>query len=213
MGSAATVAPAVIGVKLALMSTSQYARLPELKMPCRVAVLSDTHVPDRQAHLPATLLDLLKGQKPDHIFHCGDISTPEVIKDLENIAPLTAVLGNRDFIFRMDLPLEACFEIGGVKVAVTHGQGSAWRYFTDKIKYLSTGYDFERYRRYFDTDYPEADLVIFGHTHTPVNVLINERRYFNSGATYPCSANDFKPRIGWLEFSCAGQYSTRFIEF
>jgi putative phosphoesterase len=195
------------------MSTSQYIPLPDLKLPCHVAVLSDTHVPDRQPHLPTALLDLLRREKPDLIFHCGDISATEVIRQLEDIAPLTAVLGNRDFIFRMDLPLDVRIEIGGVKVAVTHGQGSAWRYFTDKLKYLSTGYDFDRYRRYFDFDFPDADLVLFGHTHTPVDVLINERRYFNSGATYPCHANDFKPHIGWLEFSGPGRYATRFIEF
>ena len=186
--------------------------LPELKLPCHVAVLSDTHVPDRQPHLQAALLALLKRQKPDHIFHCGDISTPEVLQQLETIAPLTAVLGNRDFIFRMDLPLNVRLEIGGVKVALTHGQGSAWRYFTDKFKYLSTGYNFERYRRYFDADFPEADLVIFGHTHTPVDVLLNGRRYFNSGATYACPANDFKPRIGWLELSGSGKYTSGFVE-
>ncbi len=195
------------------MSTSQYIPLPDLKLPYHVVVLSDTHVPDRHPHLPDVLLDLLRRQKPDRIFHCGDISTPEVIQQLETIAPLTAVLGNRDFIFRMDLPLDVRLEIGGVKVAVTHGQGSAWRYFTDKLKYLSTGYDFERYRRYFELDFPDADLVVFGHTHTPVDVLLDKRRFFNSGATYPCHANDFKPRIGWLEFSGAGRYSTQFIEF
>jgi putative phosphoesterase len=194
------------------MPTSHYTRLPDLKLPCQLAVISDTHVPDRQSHLSDSLLGVLKLQKPDRIFHCGDISNPEVIQQLEGIAPLTAVLGNRDFLFHLDLPLEARIEIGGVKVAVTHGQGSAWRYFTDKLKYLSSGYEFERYRRYFDTDYPDADLVIFGHTHTPVDLLMNGRRYFNSGATYPCAANDFKPRIGWLEFSGEGKYTSRFIE-
>jgi putative phosphoesterase len=194
------------------MSMSQYMPLPDPKLPYRVAVLSDTHVPDRQAHLPQVLLELLRDNKPNRIFHCGDISTPEVLQQLKTIAPLTAVLGNRDFIFRMDLPLDVRLEIGGVKVAVTHGQGSAWRYFTDKIKYLSTGYEFERYRRYFEADFPDADLVIFGHTHTPVDLLHNGRRYFNSGATYACHANDFKPRIGWLEFSGAGIYNSRFID-
>jgi putative phosphoesterase len=180
-------------------------------MPIKLAVLSDTHVPDRHPHLPVSLLKVLQQQKPDRIFHCGDISLPDALQELSTIAPVTAVLGNRDFIFRMDLPLHARFEIGGVKVALTHGQGSAWRYFTDKLKYLSTGYDFERYRCYFDRDFPEADLVIFGHTHTPVDVVINDRRYFNPGATYACAANDHKPRIGWLEFNGAGRYTTRFI--
>jgi len=193
------------------MSASGNIDFKDIRFPYRVAVLSDTHVPDRQPRLPASLLELLKKEKPDRIFHCGDISTPEAIRQLEGIAPLTAVLGNRDFIFRMDLPLVVRFKIGGVKVALTHGQGSAWRYFKDKLKYLSTGYDFDRYRNYFDTDFPDAELIIFGHTHTPVDIRIGTRHYFNAGATYPCIANDFKPRIGRIEFSGAGSYSTSFI--
>ena len=193
------------------MPTSRYTPLPNIRLPYRVAVLSDTHVPDRQPRLPASLVKLLEQRKPDQIFHCGDISTPEVLQQLESIAPLAAVLGNRDFIFRMDLPLDIFLEIGGIRVALTHGQGSAWRYFKDKLKYLSTGYDFDRYRHYFDADFPDADLVIFGHTHTPVDIQIGRRRYFNAGATYPCPANGQQPRIGWLEFQGAGIYSTSFI--
>jgi uncharacterized protein len=192
------------------MQPSNKADFKHIRLPYRVAVLSDTHVPDRQPRMPAILLDRLKIEKPDRIFHCGDISTPEVIRQLEEIAPLSAVLGNRDFIFRLDLPLDLRFEIGGVKVVLTHGQGSAWRYFKDKLKYLSTGYDFDRYRRYFDEDFPDADLVIFGHTHTPVDIQIGQKRYFNAGATYSCYANDFKPRIGLIDFAGTGIYSTKF---
>ena len=193
------------------MSPSNLTAHNDFKLPCRVAVLSDTHVPDRQPGLPPSLIKILEQKKPNRIFHCGDISTPGILGQLESIAPLTAVLGNRDFLFRVDLPLDVRLVIGGVNVALTHGQGSAWRYFTDKIKYLSTGYDFERYRRYFDADFPDADLVIFGHTHTPVDIRIGQRRYFNSGATYACLANENQPRIGWLEFKGAGLYSTSFI--
>jgi putative phosphoesterase len=193
------------------MPASNQIDFKNIRLPYRVAVISDTHVPDRQPRLPATLLDLLKIEEPDRIFHCGDISTPEAVQQLESIAPLTAVLGNRDFIFRMNLPLDVHIEIGGVKVTLTHGQGSAWRYFKDKLKYLTTGYDFDRYRHYFDADFPDAELVIFGHTHTPVDIRIGGRRYFNAGATYPCPANDFTPRIGRIEFSGAGKYSTSFI--
>jgi len=208
MGSSATYK---IEIKLAPMPSSNETDFKRIQLPYRVAVLSDTHVPDRQPRLPVTLLELIKGEKPDRIFHCGDISTKEVIQQLEAIAPLTAVLGNRDFIFRMDLPLDVRIVIGGVQVALTHGQGSAWRYFKDKLKYLSTGYDFDRYRRYFDEDFPKADLVIFGHTHTPVDIEIGRRRYFNAGATYSCPANDYQPCIGLIEFAGAGKYSTKFI--
>ena len=73
------------------------------------------------------------------------------------------------------------------------------------------GYDFDRYRHYFEADFPDAELVIFGHTHTPVNTLIGNTRYFNAGATYPCTANDFKPCIGRIEFTGGGSYSASLI--
>ena len=61
--------------------------LPDLETARTVAVLSDTHVPDRQPRLPEVLLELLKESKPDQIFHCGDISTLEVIQQLEDHRP------------------------------------------------------------------------------------------------------------------------------
>jgi putative phosphoesterase len=193
------------------MPSENYHSLNGFAYPLTSAILTDTHVPDRNKQLPDKLVSALQAAKPDLIFHAGDISLSSVLDQLESIAPLKAVSGNRDFNIGRKLPLDLRLSIGGVKVALAHGQGSTWRYFTDKLKYLSTGYDFDRYRRYFIQDFPGADLIIFGHTHTPVDLSIAKRHYFNSGATYPCKSNDFKPRIGRIIFPGDGSFQTNFI--
>ena len=195
------------------MPPSHYTPLPDIVYPLRLAVIADTHVPDRMAKLPAGLIASLQRMKPDRIFHAGDISHASILNELGTIAPIIAVQGNRDFIFRLDLPVNRRMLIGDVKVIMTHGQGSLLRYLNDKLKYYKTGYDFDRYRQYFDKDFPDADLVIFGHTHTPVNIAIGTRRYFNPGASYPCKSNDFKARFGWIEFIGSGKYRVKTIYF
>ena len=195
------------------MPPIQYSTLQVSNFPLHVAVIADTHVPDRIPGLPQSLITSLRYMHPDRIFHAGDISLVSVLSELDTIAPTVAVQGNRDMILRQDLPVNLRLLIGNVKVVLTHGQGSLLRYISDKLKYYKTGYDFDRYRRYFDKDYPEADLVIFGHTHRPVDIIIADRHYFNPGACYPCKSNGFKSRFGWIEFTKAGIINTRYIYF
>ncbi|MGA9396734.1 MAG: metallophosphoesterase family protein [Anaerolineaceae bacterium] len=195
------------------MPSIQYSSLPGTVFPLHVAVIADTHVPDRIPRLPDSLIVTLRKMHPDRIFHAGDISIYSTLLELDSIAPTFAVKGNRDLILKQDLPVNRRLLIGNSKVVLTHGQGSLLRYISDKLKYYKTGYDFDRYRRYFDKDFPEADLVIFGHTHTPVDIIIAGRHYFNPGACYPCKSNDFKPRFGWIEFLKSGKIKTRYIYF
>src|SRR5205807_9264 len=66
-------------------SITSHASLPM----ARIGVISDTH-----NFLDPKIPPLLKGI--DHIFHAGDIGMPWLILQLEEIAPVTAVLGNTD---------------------------------------------------------------------------------------------------------------------
>lgn len=56
----------------------------------RVGIISDTHgrLPDKAFSAVADC---------DHIIHAGDIGDPAIIRSLETLAPVTAVLGNNDF--------------------------------------------------------------------------------------------------------------------
>ena len=57
--------------------------------PFKVGVISDTH-----SFLDPRVKEIFQGV--DHIIHAGDIGMPFLILDLEEIAPVTAVLGNND---------------------------------------------------------------------------------------------------------------------
>ena len=55
----------------------------------RLGIISDTH-----GLLRPQVFDLFK--EVDHILHGGDVGKPEILTDLETLAPVTAVYGNVD---------------------------------------------------------------------------------------------------------------------
>ena len=55
----------------------------------RIGIISDTH-----GLLRPEAVELLRGS--EHIVHAGDIGAPEIIPELEKIAPVTAIRGNVD---------------------------------------------------------------------------------------------------------------------
>lgn len=55
-----------------------------------IGVISDTH-----GHLDSRAYAALA--ECDHIIHAGDMGGPAVLRELETLAPVTAVLGNNDF--------------------------------------------------------------------------------------------------------------------
>ena len=57
----------------------------------KVGVISDTH-----GHMDPRVKEIFEQARVDHIIHAGDIGLPFLILDLEDIAPVTAVLGNVD---------------------------------------------------------------------------------------------------------------------
>jgi len=112
-----------------------------------IAVLSDTHVGDRAKALPIPLLEKLKEIRPELILHAGDITSPEVLETLEEIAPVIAVRGNVD---RLNLPEEETVEVNGLRIGIIHGH-----------QLLSINPQFLTLKA-LDM---EVDLLVFGHTH------------------------------------------------
>jgi len=147
----------------------------------RIGVIADTHVPDRTANLHPGVIPTFMQYKVDIIFHAGDICDARVEEELSKVAPVRAVLGNRDWLFGRKLPQLYRFEVDGLQGALMHGQGSFMDYWSDKVLYTLTGYQFDRYRDVMHRIVPEADLIIFGHTHRAVNKKYGERLYFNPG--------------------------------
>lgn len=116
-----------------------------------VAVISDTHMPKGERELPARCLQLLGDA--ELIVHAGDWSGSEVVDAIERIGPpVVGVHGNvEEDAVRERLPERTSFELGERTIGVVHDAGP-------KRGRLA------RLRRLF----PEADAVIFGHSHIPL---------------------------------------------
>ena len=100
----------------------------------KAGIVSDTH-----DLLRPEVIDALQGC--DCILHAGDISSQRILDRLEQIAPVKAVRGNNDKEWADHLPLFLDFELGGLRIYLTHR------------------------KKDLPGDLSSYDLVIFGHSH------------------------------------------------
>ncbi|MFB8145551.1 metallophosphoesterase family protein [Microbacterium sp. NPDC056003] len=118
-------------------------------MTTRLLLVSDTHIPGRARRLPDALLRA--ADAADLVIHAGDWVAASVLDDLEQHGEVLGVFGNNDGPdLRARLPEVARRDIEGVRFAVVHETGDARR----------------REARMDDT-YPDADVLVFGHSHIP----------------------------------------------
>jgi len=134
-----------------------------------LGVLSDTHIPDRARLLPPRLLEIFRTEEVDAILHAGDICTPSVIQELEEIAPVHAVRGNRDIYALRHLPAQVNLTFAGFKVGMVHGHGRLHNYLADKARFLVFGLQEDRYRKRVIKALPGVDVMVFGHLHRRIN--------------------------------------------
>lgn len=117
----------------------------------RLGVISDTH-----GLLRPEVFEVFAGV--DHILHAGDIGPLDILTELEALAPVTAVYGNTDGgAVRARVPRVADIELDGFRIVVTHGD--------------QFGRDVPS--EAFHAAYPEADILIHGHTHIPKLELVD----------------------------------------
>ena len=131
----------------------------------RVVVLSDTHAPRFWKGCPPAVATHLASA--DVILHAGDVCTPDVLDLLAGHAPVHVVMGNNDRpeVAAWGAPETLQVELAGVQVAMIHDSGPKERRTA-------------RMRRRF----PTADLVVFGHSHIPMDVTGDGVRVFNPGS-------------------------------
>jgi putative phosphoesterase len=131
----------------------------------RVAVLADTHAPRRWKSCPPAVAAHLRAA--DLILHAGDVCTAAVLDELAAYAPVHAVRGNNDGpdVAAWGAPDTLEIDLDGLPVAMIHDSGQA------------TGRP-ARLRRRF----PRAQLVVFGHSHIPLDHAENGQRIFNPGS-------------------------------
>jgi putative phosphoesterase len=131
-----------------------------------IAAISDTHLPRGRRRIPDACLERLASA--DLILHAGDISTAEVLEEIEAIGPpVKAVHGNIDSPeLRRTLP--EALEVrtpDGARIAMVHDAGPSKR-------------RLERMRVRF----PEANAVVFGHSHIPLHEERDGFQIFNPGS-------------------------------
>jgi uncharacterized protein len=133
--------------------------------PVRLAIISDTHLPRGNRRLPDDCVALLRDA--DAILHAGDVVTKGVLDDLRALGPpVVAIRGNVDAAdLQATLPETIDQPFGRSRIAMIHDAGPA----KGRLP---------RLRRRF----PDADAVVFGHSHIPLLEQADGFAIFNPGS-------------------------------
>lgn len=140
----------------------------------KIGLISDTH-----GKLRPEVFNALEGV--DLILHAGDIGDLAIITELETIAPVHAVHGNTDdFDIREKHGESVELTYDGVAIAMTHGHllGSPTP-------------------RSLRMKFPDAHVVIYGHTHVPLIDRHATPLVINPGAAGPARFN-LRPSVAVL---------------
>jgi|SRR5918992_742004 putative phosphoesterase len=131
----------------------------------QLAIIADTHLATPGSWLPSLCVERIAAA--DLALHAGDVSTPEALARLEQIGtPLLAVRGNVDTPeICASLPEWRLVEVGGTCIGMLHDAGPA----RGRL---------ERLRRRF----PDAQAVVFGHSHLPLHERRGGFQIFNPGS-------------------------------
>lgn len=130
----------------------------------KIGVLSDTHIPSRARSLPAIIFEAFADAAM--ILHAGDVACLDVLTELESLAPVYAVRGNIDPPeLYSRLPPSRTIEAEGVTIGLIHGDGRSGRTEERALK-----------------AFPDADCVVFGHSHTPLCERRGGILLFNPGS-------------------------------
>lgn len=129
----------------------------------KIAVLSDTHLThatdDFRRHMRSLFSDA------DIMVHAGDMTSVGVYDYLSGW-DLRAVRGNMDdHELRAVLPEKRVEEIAGRRIGIIHGWGSP-RGLEDAVL----------------EKFPDVDIIVFGHSHTPLNMRRGKVTVFNPGS-------------------------------
>jgi uncharacterized protein len=170
----------------------------------RLGVVADTHCPEFLERLPPRLFEALRGV--DVIVHAGDINAEETLAELRRLAPVEAVRGDHDRSLS-SLPRSRELTVEGKRIVIVHGNRSRWLEEPNTLAWtLSLGY-FRPHRglpRALKRRFPNADAIVFGHTHRPYAEVIDGALLFNPGGVHQWNPTTVSRRLtqrpGWFEW-------------
>ncbi len=140
----------------------------------RIGLISDTH-----GLLRPSVFERFQGVL--RILHAGDIGSEDILTELEAIAPVTAVYGNTDgWELRRRLPEVAEVAEAERRIVVVHGHDPG----------APTPAKLAR-------AHPEADIVVYGHTHQARVERVGRTLVVNPGAAGPARFK-VKPTVALL---------------
>lgn len=132
----------------------------------KIIILSDTHIPARAKRLPKILLEAC--EEADLILHAGDWQSLDVYFELAAYAETIGVAGNVDPWEIVDrFGKKKILTVDNLKIGITHGDG---------IRKTTQQRAFDAFAE------DNVDLVIFGHSHVPLQKEINGTTLFNPGS-------------------------------
>jgi len=155
----------------------------------RLGVISDTH-----GLLRPKVFEVFK--QVDHILHAGDVGEPQILIELEAIAPVTAVYGNADPPeLRARLQQVVELELDGFAIVVTHG---------NQFGHPTPAKLHEAF--------PRAEIIVYGHTHKPLLELVDRTVTVMNpgGAGHP--RFNLKPSVGIMELEAGIPPRARLVE-
>lgn len=136
-----------------------------------IGLISDTH-----GLVRPTVHDALAGV--EIILHAGDVGEG-VIEELEQIAPVRAVLGNTDLPGTPRLVEAFVHQVGDVRIHVSHGH----EFGAPTPERLLARYD--------------EEILVYGHTHISRVEYAGDRLVVNPGAAGPARFN-LRPSVARL---------------
>jgi uncharacterized protein len=126
----------------------------------KLGIITDTH-----GQIHPKVFELF--DDVDIILHAGDIDTEDILTQLETLAPVKAVRGNVDpYVLVKRLPEKQILTFEGKNILLIH-QALDGQDVHENVKEVLAK--------------QKIDIVVFGHTHVPLQKEIDETLFFNPG--------------------------------
>lgn len=132
-------------------------------------------ISDTHGLLRQEVLEILRNC--DCILHAGDINNQGILEELGRIAPVYVVRGNNDEEWAEHLTYDLTVQLEGLKIFMVHNK--------KEIQNLP----------------PDADMVIFGHSHKYFEQVIDGKLWLNPGS---CGKRRFGQEISLAVLTIEG---------